>query len=202
MRKRELEIVLEGLEGFSHPKLYLEQYPTPASIAAQIVHLAHMMGDTGGLVYDLGCGTGVLGIAAKLMGAEQVVGMDIDADAIATAHNNAHRLGVDIELLTCDIAHPPIERDAKGTVLMNPPFGAQRRGADRVFLRTAIEIGEVIYSIHNEGSRRFVERFIELCTITHTYRTTCPIRRAYSHHTHEVVELPVEIYRIKVERQK
>ncbi|MHC1589137.1 MAG: METTL5 family protein [Methermicoccaceae archaeon] len=201
MRKRELEMMLERVKGFSSPKLNLEQYPTPAPIAAHMVHLAHMMGDVGGLVYDLGCGTGVLGIAAKLMGAEHVAGLDIDADAIADARTNACRLGVDVEFLVCDVAHTPLRGEAKGTVLMNPPFGAQKRGADRVFLRAALEIGEVIYSIHNEGSSQFVRRFVEPWTITHIYRTLCPIRRAYSHHTHEVVSIPVEIYRIKLKMQ-
>jgi len=200
MRRKELEIKLEGLEGFSHPKLHLEQYTTPASIAAHIVHLAHLMGDLRRCVYDLGCGTGVLAIAAALMGAPRVVGMEIDPHALAAAHRNAHRLGVNVELVQCDIARPPWGDSVKGTVLMNPPFGAQRRGADRAFLRAAMAMGDVIYTIHNEGSRRFVERFVEPFTITHMYRARYTIGRMYPHHTHEVVGLPVEIYRIEAKR--
>jgi len=197
MRKKELEIMLEGLEGFSHPKLHLEQYPTPTSIAAHIVHLAHLMGDLRRCVYDLGCGTGVLAIAAALMGAQRVVGMEIDPHALADVRRNVRRMGVNVELVQCDIARLPLRAGVKGTVLMNPPFGAQRKGADRAFLRAAMTMGDVIYTIHNEGSRRFVEKFVEPFTITHMYRAEYTIGRMYPHHTHEVVDLPVEIYRIE-----
>ena len=46
-------------------------------------------------VLDFGCGTGVLGIAAGKLGAQTVVGVDIDARAVQVALENASVNGVD-----------------------------------------------------------------------------------------------------------
>ena len=35
------------------------------------------------------------------------------------------------------------------TVLQNPPFGVQTRGADRKFLVKALDVGKSVYSLHN-----------------------------------------------------
>jgi putative methylase len=32
---------------------------------------------------------------------------------------------------------------------MNPPFGVQKRAADRKFLEKALEVGNAVYSLHN-----------------------------------------------------
>ena len=37
---------------------------------------------------DVGCGSGILAIAGKKLGAERVVGLDLDPDAVQTARNN------------------------------------------------------------------------------------------------------------------
>jgi ribosomal protein L11 methyltransferase len=42
-----------------------------------------------GAVIDIGCGSGVLSIAAKLSGASDVMGIDIDEEAIAHAKRNS-----------------------------------------------------------------------------------------------------------------
>ncbi|MBR1483598.1 MAG: 50S ribosomal protein L11 methyltransferase [Ruminococcus sp.] len=46
-------------------------------------------------VLDVGCGSGILGIAALLLGASRAVGVDIDATAVRTAAENAACNGVD-----------------------------------------------------------------------------------------------------------
>jgi ribosomal protein L11 methyltransferase len=47
-----------------------------------------------GTVLDYGCGSGILAIAAKLLGARQVVGVDLDPAAVQTARDNADANGV------------------------------------------------------------------------------------------------------------
>ncbi|NMM41533.1 50S ribosomal protein L11 methyltransferase [Pseudoalteromonas arctica] len=49
---------------------------------------------TGKTVVDFGCGSGILGIAAIKLGAERMIGIDIDPQAIEASLDNAQRNGV------------------------------------------------------------------------------------------------------------
>jgi len=51
-----------------------------------------LAGDT---VLDFGCGSGILAIAALLLGAEQALGTDIDPQALEASRDNASRNGID-----------------------------------------------------------------------------------------------------------
>ena len=53
-------------------------------------------------VLDYGCGSGILAIAAKKLGAEQVIGVDIDAQAIQSSCYNAERNDVIAEFFMAD----------------------------------------------------------------------------------------------------
>ena len=48
----------------------------------------------GGRVLDLGCGSGILSIAALLLGAEEAAGVDIDPKAVGVAYENAAMNGI------------------------------------------------------------------------------------------------------------
>jgi ribosomal protein L11 methyltransferase len=50
-------------------------------------------------VLDYGCGSGILSIAAKKLGAQQVLGVDIDAQAIIASHYNAEQNQVSIDFV-------------------------------------------------------------------------------------------------------
>ncbi len=194
MRKKHLEMLLEQVEGFKSPKPEREQYATPATVAAELLHFAFMRGDITDTVYDLGCGSGILAIGAKLLGAEKVIGFDDDSDVLETARANAKRLGADVEFVcsrideVCGKTH---------TVVMNPPFGAQVKGSDRPFLRKALELSSVVYSIHNAGSTEFIKKFINPSVITEHKLIDFPIKRTFRFHTKEIQVIKVEIYRIE-----
>ncbi|MGB5080541.1 MAG: 50S ribosomal protein L11 methyltransferase [Burkholderiales bacterium] len=53
----------------------------------------------GETVLDYGCGSGILAIAALKLGARRAAGVDIDAQALSVARDNARRNGVDCEFL-------------------------------------------------------------------------------------------------------
>ena len=52
----------------------------------------------GKTVLDFGCGSGILSLAALKLGAEQVIGIDIDPQALSASKENAKRNGVDNRL--------------------------------------------------------------------------------------------------------
>jgi putative methylase len=154
LKKKELEIALQKVDPFAAPNPSDEQYPTPASIAADMLFLAYSQGDIAGLkVADLGCGTGMLAIGAALLGARSVLGLDKDQAALSIAKENAEKVGVRIELIKGDVSE---FKEKVDTVVMNPPFGSQRRHADRPFLNQAMEVAEVVYSLHNAITQDFL----------------------------------------------
>jgi len=202
--KRRLAIELEKLRGFEKPKVWLEQYVTPAHLVAEIVSFAETMGDLERIskanacarVVDLGCGTGIISVAFELCGYESV-GFDVDADAVRVARENARLFDLRTDFVLCDVRE--LKLRGRHLVVMNPPFGIKRRHADRPFLEKAFEIGEVIYSIHSAGSERFVRRLGEErgFEVTHVWRYKIPLKRTYDFHEKEFKQIAVEVYRIE-----
>ncbi len=62
--------------------------------------------DENSTLLDIGCGSGILGIAGLLLGAQRAVGVDIDAQSVKVAKENAEINGVSdkIELMVGDLA--------------------------------------------------------------------------------------------------
>jgi len=159
MKRKELEIILQGLAPFGERDPRLEQYATPAGIAADLLWEALMRGDISGRsVIDLGCGNGILSIGAKLLGARDVAGIDIDPKAVRVAAANAEARGLDIRYTQGSVTSVTGSFD---TVVQNPPFGAQRKNADRAFIEKAVEIAPRVYSLHNAVTEEFVVRMVE-----------------------------------------
>lgn len=193
MKKKQLEIMLERLAGFQNPSPAREQYITPAPVAAELLYLAYLRGELN-KVCDLGCGTGILAIGAALLGAK-AVGVDVDLEALKTARANASELGVYVEFVLGDVSS--ISLNGIETVVMNPPFGAQRASVgDRAFLKKATEMARAVYSLHNSGSESFIKRFIEPCAIEEKYRIRFPIKRCFEFHSKDIKMIDVELYRI------
>ena len=198
MKKVQLERILQSLEALPSPRPDLEQYPTPAALAAEVAHMAHGRGDIEGRrVLDPGCGNGVLAVAAKLLGAVEVVGVDVDPRAIAVAVRNEERAYVDIEWRHGDVSSVEGSFD---TVLMNPPFGSQKKHADLPFLDKALEVSRVVYSFHNRQTQEFLTHHIGArgARITQQLAYELPVRRMFRFHTDEVRRIPVLLLRIEV----
>lgn len=198
--KKKLEILLESCDAYKSPKVQLEQYTTPSSIAAEVINLAYLKGDVAGkTVYDLGCGTGKLAIGCALLGAKQVAGFDKDGDALEIARKNSKRLNVDINWIKSDV------KDIKGkcdTVFQNPPFGVHRKGADKIFLEKGLKLGKVLYSFHNADTREFVLAYINGLggTVTDLLTLDFVLPHSYEFHRKEKRKTRVDVYRIRVRK--
>ncbi len=182
----------------------LEQYPTPAELAAHVVHLAGLHDDLDRTVLDLGTGTGMFALGAALADAPRVVGLDIDAGALTVARENEARLApaTPVDWVRGDATRPPLQ-STEATVLMNPPFGAQRGNehADRRFLDAASRLSRVSYSVHNAGSKSFVESFAGDAggEVTHAFRAEFALSRQFAFHDADSKTLDAEVYRISWE---
>lgn len=202
MKKKELEMLLQRIPAPVEPKASLEQYQTPAGIAADMLY--HAAGDIQGYeVVDLGCGTGIFAVGAALLGASRVMGIDIDASVVATARKQAHEFGVDVRFAVADVASLELQVD---TVIMNPPFGAQRgnRRADRLFLQKALEMAPVVHSLHLTKTAGFIRRLVTslggVVTATTSYRFS--IKPQFSFHTKRRAEFDVTSFRIARRRTR
>jgi putative methylase len=152
IRKLDLERFLSAIQVNPAPKANLEQYTTSESIAATMLYIAAYTNNDIACkrVLDLGCGTGRLSLGAAFLGAENVLGVDIDRAALKIAIANAKNTGFssNTSWVNGDISVVNGGR-CFDTVLQNPPFGVQTRNADRAFLVKALESGKMVYSLHN-----------------------------------------------------
>jgi len=207
VKQRELEMKLQQLKGFQNPKARLEQYATPAKIAAYILYTAHGLGDVQEKrVMDLGCGTGVFSIGACMLGAKEVTGIDIDQDVITIAIENANNARCHVNYDCLAVEKTAGEWD---TCIMNPPFGSQTKHADLPFLDKALEISKVIYSLHNSETVPFLRKRIENTAFVHGNESRAghvlnlekkynfQIPHTFKFHTKEKLNIEVTLLRIE-----
>jgi putative methylase len=158
VKKKELELRLQKTVSteIKEYKITYEQYVTPASIASDMLWEAYHSGNIAEKsVLDAGCGTGIFSIGAALLYAKKVIGVDIDAEMIMAAKKNAELFNLDIDLKIADFYDFDTRVD---TIIMNPPFGAQlaNRKADSLFIKKAISIADMIYSLHMKNSGPYI----------------------------------------------
>jgi putative methylase len=217
-RKLDLEVFLSQIAPHPSPKPSLEQYTISTDVAATMLHIAaySYSGIVGKTVLDLGCGTGRLALGAAFLGAKQVVGVDIDKDAVRVAFENSVRTDLKEKVQwVCgdiDVIHGYFD-----TVLQNPPFGVQKRKADRKFLEKALEVGEVVYSLHKSVHKSktlvkklktrgtnilsvlpspFIKSFVEkhYGTIKAVYPMLMTVPHMFNFHTKQKHQFSVDLY--------
>jgi len=205
------------------PTPSLEQYTISAKAAATMLYIAAYADGcvVGKNVLDLGCGTGRLALGAAFLGANSVTGMDIDKKAVKTARENASEVGLNRKLqwvaADIDAIHGRFD-----TVLQNPPFGVQKRGADRKFIIKALELGTVTYSLHKRSGEDssllrmiktsgdgaikvsaspFMQRFVgeNGGRIDAVYALLMSVPHMFSFHTEKMHDFVVDLYVIRKE---
>lgn len=148
MKRQDLEIILsQKIKNIPNPKIELEQYSTSSRVAANLVYWAYMFGDIDGKnVIDVCSGTGILGIAAALLGAK-VTFLEIDKSIEEILTENLNQFNIDAEVIFSDL----FEWESKQkfhTSIINPPFGIkQKKRKDLDFIKKSVSIAKITYSI-------------------------------------------------------
>ncbi|GJP43380.1 hypothetical protein CLOM_g2850 [Closterium sp. NIES-68] len=202
MKLKQLESLLGDVQQFDNPKIELEQYPTGPHIASRMLYEIHSRFDEveGRSVLDLGCGCGTLGIAAAMLGAEHVVGVDADEAAIATAQANCQEYEIDMDFIQARLPHMPLTSDSVEVVVMNPPFGTRTKGADMLFLAAGLKAASVaVYSLHKSSTREHVQRAAvrdfgaKNAEVLYQLRYNLPAM--YKFHKRKEVDIEVDLWR-------
>lgn len=199
--KSGLAIKLSKLRIFEKPSERLEQYATESEFAAEILWFASMKNEISGkVIVDLGCGTGILGIGALVLGAKRVFFVDIDEKALELAKENL--ISVDKKLVNRAVF---VNKNAKDfekkadLVVMNPPFGTKVKHADIVFLDKAMETAPVIYSFHKLETKQFIDEKIKNkgFETTNFWVFDWPLKMALKHHKKKIQRIKVGCWRIE-----
>jgi putative methylase len=201
VRRSELVRAIERVPLPDRPRAELEQVATPAEAAADLLLAAvRLDGLEGRTVLDLGSGTGRLAIGAALLGAANPVGVEVDPRLVEVARSAAERAGVRVEFHAGEVAD---WRRPAELVVMNPPFGAQRRHADRVFWDRALALAtRSVHAFALEDSRTFIARRVVArdAQVLETEPVAWELPRTFAHHTRRRVPLSVDRWAIRTER--
>ena len=124
-----------------------------------------------------------------------MIGFEIDEDALKIARDYSKKENLDIKWRNLAIEN--IEENFE-TILMNPPFGSQRPGADRSFLKKSLEIAVNIWTIHLAETRDFVEDFVKQNSgdIISAYEFDFKIKRSMDFHTKDIKKEKAILYHI------
>jgi release factor glutamine methyltransferase len=109
-------------------------------------------------ILDVGVGSGAIALALKDERRDaQVTGVDVSADALALAHENAERLGLEVELRYGDGA--AVAAEGWDVVVANPPYV---HSLDELppELRWEPEVALVGRGEHEQLARAAVTRFV------------------------------------------
>ncbi|KAF5742982.1 methyltransferase-like protein 5 isoform X2 [Tripterygium wilfordii] len=202
MKLKQLESLLGDLQQFTDPKVELEQYPTGPHIASRMLYTAeNSFGDVSDkVVADFGCGCGTLATAAALLGAERVIGIDIDPQSLEIALLNAEELELDIDFVQCDVKMLGWRGRFIDTIVMNPPFGTRKKGADMDFLRLALKVAsQAVYSLHKTSTRDHVKKAALRDFDASSAEVLCELRydvpQLYKFHKKKEVDIAVDLWR-------
>lgn len=187
MNRKNLEIILSrNVEDFKAPKINLEQYSTPARVAANLISRANELGDIyDKYVIELCAGTGILSIAASICGAK-VTAIEIDNDASEIMAQNILKSDLEIDLVVTNALDYESET-FYDTALINPPFGIQQKKyRDIEFIIKAHSLASVVYSIV-DGSQSNLNNLPKMLEkngirILESYHDEFPLTQSYSWH--------------------
>jgi len=218
--KSGLAVALSSLKGFYEPKVRQEQYLMDSEIGAFVLWNAYFIGDIGSkVIADLGCGTGILGIGALLLGAKRLFFIDSDEKALKIAKDNVSKIKdfwdarkssiFDIleaksedyglgkaEFICKDVRDINMKADI---ALQNPPFGTKVRHNDILFLEKALKIAPIAYSFHKSETKPFLGKFAAKnnAKITHCWDFKFPLKATLAFHRRQIHRIDVSCFRLE-----
>lgn len=187
MNRKNLEIFLsQNLKDFSDPIISLEQYSTPPRVAANLIQRASELGDIfDKRIIDLCAGTGILSIAATVVGGI-VTAVEIDKNAIQILNQNLEKTDLECEIIQVD-ALKYITLEKFDTAILNPPFGIQQKKVrDIQFIIKAHELAEIVYTIVDGSEKNQTQLPKLLATsnieVVEAYLEEFPLIKSYPWH--------------------
>ena len=178
----------------------LEQYITPSEIASDFLWLCYMQGDIQNkTIADLGCGTGILGIGALLLGAKKVFFIDKSKSALDIAKKNFNSLKIDKRRAVFLCQDVKKFNNNVDSVIENPPFGVKKEHADKGFLEQAVKISDKIYSFHKIESEKFIKKFTKDNGFDSKiiFIFNFPLKLSMKYHTKKVKKIKVGVWKLE-----
>tara|TARA_Y100001970_G_scaffold292678_1_gene435149 strand:+ start:81500 stop:82093 length:594 start_codon:yes stop_codon:yes gene_type:complete len=180
-------MILSSLPEHPCNSVELEQYSTSGDIAAILTMEMLARGDLNqdSVVVDLGSGNGILGISTALMGASQVVLVEIDQSACAIAFEaiKKTKVGDIVEVMCCSVDES-LDLVGVDLVISNPPWGFQTPKADRPFLEAIIRSEATSYLIHSAEATHIEPMFRNLSWgVERWWEADFSLPSRYPHHS-------------------
>lgn len=129
------------------------------------------------------------------------LGVDIDQDALEVAHRNIEEFEVDVDLILADVISEKsifVENRKFDTVIMNPPFGTRKKGADTQFVQKGLALSNnAVYSLHKSSTRNHFQKKAEEWGVS--FEVVAQLRfdipKMYKFHKKETADVQVDLLR-------
>lgn len=122
------------------------------------VWLAASVIPKGQTILDAGCGTGIVSLCLKYLHPQlAITGLDIQAEALSIASENATLNNMHINWANGDITEPPFKAGSFDMVVSNPPFHLVEKGFDSARNNTAFATTKDMITL-------WVKNMLELAT--------------------------------------
>jgi len=129
-----------------------------------------------------------------------VIGIDIDPQSLELAQENSADLELDIDLVWSDIKNLNLKGFLVDTVVMNPPFGTRKKGADMEFLSMGLKVAsQAVYSLHKTSTREHIKKAALRDFGAVSAEVLCELRydlpQSYKFHKKREVDIAVDLWR-------
>ena len=162
---KNLENMISNFEGFTRPRVELEQYSTDSHVASRMVYLieTEFRAIKDKIILDLGCGTGALSLTSSFLEPLIIFSADVDNKVFPVFKRNYSRIKSYykeepfIEFITADaLSISKFFRASFDTIITNPPFGTKNnKGIDSSFVASGLEVSNNVFSLHKSSTREY-----------------------------------------------